>query len=271
MARLGSFVSVLKAPLQHFWKEAARTHGGFSDVHHSWCQYTSNFLWYSWPSWPLSTLSWFFPRFFDQVPLLTLHNSNRNREEQKQELKEVFDLCSECILSLLSGCVNVARCRVGNRAPVGSNRGMMSMDQLLSTTLSSRRIVFGDSAIIAGLCAICDFRDCKRISPKCQSLSESRVGQWGVCEGLMQVLGFSSTTREDLILKLLSCFINPLHLCAVHFARIDSIDPVQLSAGLEGTCGNDDGCGQGLRLWNCFEYWILPNAARCGLSFFGCS
>ena len=87
----------------------------------------------------------------------------------------------------------------------------------------------------------------------------------------MQVLGFSSTTREDLILKLLSCFINPLHLCAVHFARIDSIDPVQLSAGLEGTCGNDDGCGQGLRLWNCFEYWILPNAARCGLSFFGCS
>lgn len=139
MARLGSFVSV-KAPLQHFWKEAARTHGGFSDA------------------WPLSTLSWFLPRFFDQVPLLTLHNSNRNREEQKQELKEVFDLCSECVLSLVSGCVNVARCRVGNREqPVGSNRGMMSMDQLLSTTLSSRRIVFGDSAINAGLCAICDF------------------------------------------------------------------------------------------------------------------
>jgi hypothetical protein len=73
----------------------------------------------------------------------------------------------------------------------------------------------------------------------------------------MQVLGFSSTTREDLILKLLSCFINPLHLCAVHFARIDPIDPVQLSDGLEGTCGNDDGCGQGLRLWNCIGFYRM--------------
>ena len=102
--------------------------------------------------------------------LFTTLRRTKKCEEQKQELKEVFDLCPECVLSLVSGCVNVARCRVGNWEQLdGSNkRGMMSMDQLLSTTLSSRRNVFGDCAITPGFFAIC-----KRLQTYFTQVSES--------------------------------------------------------------------------------------------------
>ena len=207
-----------KAPLQHLWKETARTHGGFCsldatpviscDLHDLYDSTWAGF--YPYPG-------------MDQVPrLFTTLRTEIARSKSKSWRKSLT--CAPSVLSLVSvvnvdvGLVTRARC-------FRRFRGMMPMDQLLSTTLSSRRNVF-DSGIIAGLFAIfINFQAiANALHPIVRVCQSWDLGTGAVCEGLMQVLGFSSTTREDLILKLLS-YRSIASKCAFAFC----IDPIDLA------------------------------------------